>query len=606
MIGKRSLYALLVIALWMDIVVLALFTYIAAVTSFARADCTISTSYQDITIVGGQECTSLDNLSNIAHHHSSYLQSVHVIVLRLVGTLSLLVLKPSLTAMMWSVMQKLSGKSHAPVLRLDAFEAGVGLSASPALIPAAMYIKSSHTLPLRVAFVLLISTLSLFSPLAISPIYRPHNGLFTVDATLNVGGGVGLSAPPTYDQTAFIPDGISIGRAMISAGYLTGIPTSPNMFNTSVAPFLSMHAIGSIWYAEVKIVIARSALDCGASAPARLGVDTVVTLDMARFFHPEHKLVDTVPLFLGQNLGSITNDPQVTTVYLNSSYTVEPGSVTAETSVVFLAANGTLEGAQQTITSPHTTARISSVDVLVCTSRTTLETSNCIINQGNVTSCTASVPANAPTSSDGGIDAYIRNPRDTATYLAASPVTAYFTSGLHLPRYRVNNTFVDQQILPISDLTSGTHGPTYHLPLSYITDVLFAKTAQALVQGLPPFWPKYSTQPISLTATFATSQPVLLYMVFGVGTVCALIATIAGAVSFRNNYAPLDVTRLLAISRNHQLDDTFARYADLSVPVDEEVMERRIGYAWVDELDSRALVMESQELGSPFKSEYKM
>ncbi|KZP18854.1 hypothetical protein FIBSPDRAFT_863435 [Athelia psychrophila] len=94
-------------------------------------------------------------------------------------------------------------------------------------------------------------------------------------------------------------------------------------------------------------------------------------------------------------------------------------------------------------------------------------------------------------------------------------------------------------------------------------------------------------------------------MVLGVSVACALTATITGALSFRTHHAPFDVTRLLAISRNHQLDGTFARYADLNVHVDEEIMERRIGYRWVDELARRALVVDSQASRNPLKDESK-
>ena len=60
----------------------------------------------------------------------------------------------------------------------------------------------------------------------------------------------------------------------------------------------------------------------------------------------------------------------------------------AETSVVFLPANGAIDGAQQTVSSPDPTSLVVSMDVLVCTSTTRLEISMCTNDQGS-TSCAA-------------------------------------------------------------------------------------------------------------------------------------------------------------------------------------------------------------------------
>ncbi|KZP20087.1 hypothetical protein FIBSPDRAFT_932514 [Athelia psychrophila] len=575
MIGRRLTYVMLIVALWLTMLVLAVLTYIAAIASTARSDCALFNaltpeSYSNITISTGRECTRMNQLSSTVYKHSSYFQSVHIIVIRVIGTLSLLVFRPSLTAMVWSALQTFTGTTGKPSLRLGAFQAGVGLSAFPDLISAALYTAESRTLPLKVTFVLLVSILSLLSPLAVSPIYRPHVGPYPVDATLNVGGGVGPDCPSTYDTYNLVPGGVSTGRALLGAGILMSIPVFPNTFNDSVAPFFSMEAMDEIWYAEVDMVVARNTVDCSASAPARLNSTApVVALDMPNYFAPKGGFNYTYPTFLGQNLGAIPNDPQMSAVYLNSTVRVQPGSVAAETSVVFLGANSTLEGAQQTITSPTATARILFVDVLICTSTTTLETSHCVINQGNMTSCTAFVPANASAGKAGGLDAYISNPVSVAMYLAASPVTAYFSLPFCLPMYLIDNTTAASKVPPMPDLTEAIVAEEFHVPLSYIADVVFAQTAQALVQGMAQRWPVTTTKSILLIAMFATSRPGLLY-----------------------HHASLDVTRLLAISRNEQLDHAFARYADLGVSVDDDLLERRIGYGWVQELGARVLVMD--------------
>lgn len=83
---------------------------------------------------------------------------------------------------------------------------------------------------------------------------------------------------------------------------------------------------------------------------------------------------------------------------------------------MLLGVNVTLEGAQQVITSPTPNSRILSVDVLVCTLATTLEINHCIINLGNLTSCTAFVLANVSTDSLFGDDRYINDPAQVAKY----------------------------------------------------------------------------------------------------------------------------------------------------------------------------------------------
>ncbi|KZP18330.1 hypothetical protein FIBSPDRAFT_956316 [Athelia psychrophila] len=599
MISHRTVYVFFILALWFTMVVLAIFTAIASIASYGRSNCAfltanLNTSYSTITISRSTNCTFVDNLAETVDNHSSYFQSTHIIIIRFIGTLALLVYKPSLTAMMWSALQTFPGTAGVPLLRVDAFQEAVGLSNSPALLPAVLYAQASRTLPFKVAFVLLVSILSLLSPLAVSPIYRPHTGPYLVNATLEVGGGVDTSPNLDYNNNVFIPEGVSTGRALLAAGVLMGIPIFPNTFDVRLAPFLSMATVDEIWSAEIDTVVAHNTVDCGASAPARLNsTEPLVALNMSNYFGPGGSFYNDYPIFLGKELGRITNDPQLSAVYLNSNISAQPGSLTAETSVIFLGANGTLEGAQQTITSPNSTARIASVDVLICTSTTTLETSRCVINQGTVTNCTAYVPRNA-SASNTSLDAYIQNPITVATVLAASPVMAYYNLPSHLPMCFISNFIVAAQVPPMPDLAyRSSNEEKYYVPLDYITNILFPQTAQALVQGMSQALPvRIANQSVSLIAIFATSEPQLSYLILAICAACALASTAAGVVSFTEYPAPLDVVRLLAISRNGQLDDAFAPYADLSVPVDEDVLQRRIGYSWVEKLDSRVLVVD--------------
>ncbi|KZP18828.1 hypothetical protein FIBSPDRAFT_1026980 [Athelia psychrophila] len=597
MSSHRAIYAFMILALWLAMAVLAILTAIASLASFGRSDCASfdtpsNTSYSTITIQGGNNCTFVDDLADTVNRRSSYFQSTHTIIIRLIGTLTLLVYKPSLTAMMWSALKTFKGTNGEPSLRVDAFQQAVGLSSSPALLPAALFVKASRTLPFKVIFVLLVSALSLLSPLAISPIYRPHTGPYLIDATLEVGGGVDMATSTDYDVDAYVPEGVSTGRALRASVALMGTPVFPKTFDVRVAPFLSMATIDEIWSAEVDIVVARNAVDCSASARARFNsTESVVALNMSNYFMPNGRFTSSSPTFLGLNLGTITNDPQVTAVYLNNSASVQPGSVAADTSVIFLGANVTLEGAQQTITSPNSTARIAFVDVLVCTSTTTLETSHCVISQGNVTSCTAFVPPNASASSTGGLDTYITNPAAVAMVLSASPVMAYYTISSRLTMYIMTNSTVAARVLPMSFLAGNVGGSQYHVPLDYITDIVFPQTAQALVQGLHQQLPvSKPNQPISLIVTFGTSRPQLAYIILAICTGCAIAATVAGVASFKNHPEPLDIVRLLAISHNNQLGNVFAPYANLHIPVDSDVLQRRIGYSWVEGVGSHALV----------------
>lgn len=576
---------------------LAIITSITATASLARSDCNLSStlnsdSYLNVTVIGSAAaCTTAKNISRTVYHHTSYFQSTHIMVIRLVGTLTLLAFRPALTAMMWKALQSLT--DGVPSLRVETFQHAIELSNHPDLVPAALYVRTSRTLPLNVVFVVLVGVLSLLSPLAVSPVYKSHLGPYAVNSTLSVGGGVSptFSADPDYDAAASIRTGVSTGRTLLAAGVLLNIPVFPNTFDISMAPFISLDAVTEIWEANISTVVARNTVDCSATALKRLNVTgPVVALDENIYFDSD--VTESNPSFLGTTLGGILNDPEMAVVYLNGTIGVQPGALTAEVTVVFLGANGTIEGAQQTITSPNPESRIRSVDVLVCTSTTTLELSHCTISRGNVTSCTAHVPAYAltDTTGTGGLDAYIINPNSTAMILATSPVSAFYNLPDNLPMYRISNSVVAAEQPPMSDTTEDIVENVYHVSLSYITNVAFGQAAQALVQGLVQSKSREIYQSLELTATFATSKMLLDCLILGICAGCAIVATFSGMWSFRTRYAPLDVVRLLAVSRNDQLDHAFASYADLNVPVDEEVLQRKIGYGWVEKVGSQVLM----------------
>ena len=53
----------------------------------------------------------------------------------------------------------------------------------------------------------------------------------------------------------------------------------------------------------------------------------------------------------------------------------------------------------------------------------------------------------------------------------------------------------------------------------------------------------------------------------------------------------VNLMRILAISRNLQLDTVFGRYSDRKVPMDEEILNVKVGYTRVDNLERHALVL---------------
>lgn len=519
--------------------------------------------------------------------------------MRLVGTLSLLVFRPSLTALIWSTLERSrfpNAKAvHRPAMRLGTFQSGAGLANSPALITAVLYAWASRSATPHIIFVVVVSMLSLLSPLAVSPVYKSHQGPYTVMTSIRTGGSMGHFISPSLNILGDpVSLSVSAGRAMINSGmeqnYYSG--------NITFARFIHANAIDAIWSVTLPTVVARNSLDCGSAAVTRLtgSADNAVMLDDQVYFSPN--LTNTRPSFAGQDLGYITNDPQITAVYLNSSVTTAPGVVAAETTVIFLAANGEMEGAQRVFTSPNTSvSRISHIAVLFCTSTTQLETSTCTIERGKIAVCTSYVPSNTST---GDVGYFVQNADSVATTLSASPVTAYYSLGDRPPTYQyINSAAIAQRQPPTSDLSADTTSPPYNIPLNYTSDVLFAKTAQGLVQGMVAYPqlsnPVFFMGSVELIVTFGTSRPELIYLTFVLCFACALIATISGTLlESARRAAPLDVSRILAISRNPDLDAVFEPYADRGIEIDEELMETRVGYDWVDELKGRVLVTDSQ------------
>jgi hypothetical protein len=72
---------------------------------------------------------------------------------------------------------------------------------------------------------------------------------------------------------------------------------------------------------------------------------------------------------------------------------------------------------------------------------------------------------------------------------------------------------------------------------------------------------------------------------------CAIGATISTALPSSRQATELDIARLMAISRNPQLDNAFEVYSERTVPVGDEISKAKVGYGWVEGLHRRALVL---------------
>lgn len=598
MASRKFYFDLLFLCL--AIAALGVVTSMAYITSQTRSDCNPpNNSTSSVNYATVMDCTSLERLSSAVYHHRSYLQSLHIVLLGEVATLTLSVFQPALWSMVWSALdppRSLRSTHGGPVpsMKLAALQSGVELASTPSLINSGLYIKASgwkFRCQWEVTGVFLIAVFSLVSPIIVSPIYKSHTGPHPQWVTFPNGGGVGLGFSRQLNASDVIPASVVGGRAIANSASALNIPVASVTHDLSVAPFIPQSFVEQVWSATVETVVARSMLDCNSSAPTRITNSTnIVTIDNS--YYSADFVQGIEPSFAGFVLGQFTNDPQVTTVYLNRTESSAPGWVEMETSIIFLAANGTLENAQQTIYPPPQdvlTSSILSLDVLVCTSTTRLEISSCVIFNGSVTDCKPLPMSELESDSDLRNLKNIKNPFDVAAILSASPVTSVYRFSDRLPMYNaITADMVQSNIPPLAYLTANVGGPLYYIPLSYVKEVLFWQMAQAMVQGfaLGP-WAVSTNQEVAIIATFGTSHPWLLCVTMLLSIACAL-----GAITWSvlRQALPLDLARLLAISRNPHLDAAFEPYADRNTAMPEALLEMEVNYAYVEHLDRRVLV----------------
>jgi hypothetical protein len=157
---------------------------------------------------------------------------------------------------------------------------------------------------------------------------------------------------------------------------------------------------------------------------------------------------------------------------------------------------------------------------------------------------------------------------------------------------QVTPEMISAGIPPLSFLSVVTTDELYSIPMSYVKGVLFGQTAQGLVQGMVSTYAVPTSQQMFISSTFGTSQPALLYIVLVISVSCALSATLANTLTRSvGQAAPMDLMRIMAISRNPRLDTVFGPYSDRNVKMDDEMLNAKVGYTWIDSLQRHALVL---------------
>jgi hypothetical protein len=266
----KAIFILQIVALWFAVLLLVVLTSMALIASSTRADCGVILN--STLSVGSGACTMGEKISTLVYKQSSYFQSTHIIIVQGIATFTLLVFKPSLSAMTWSALERLESpttEASAPTMKMDALQNGLELTSSPGLMAAVLYVHASRTINHPVFQVLLISILSLISPLALSPVYQSHKGPYSVTTNIVTGGGVGPNVSSTFVPSDFVSRGEVTGRAIINAATALMTPIPLVSFNISAAPFSPQDGVQAIWKAQVQTVVARNSIDCSASAPSR-------------------------------------------------------------------------------------------------------------------------------------------------------------------------------------------------------------------------------------------------------------------------------------------------------------------------------------------------
>ena len=594
---SRTLHKLYLVCLWLAVGCLIVVTSISLVATFVRSDCRPAPS-RNVTAVTNESlgpCTVSEMVSNEVLRDSAYLQSVHTIALQFVFSASLLVFRPALQAFLWKSLE--ATKRAGPRLSLMSLHSGMQLSASPGLMAGITDAWSSRRITSKTATIIFLAAIGILSPVVISPIYRPKTGSLSVnDFKLLIGGGIGMEPPPTYAYGPYTSRGIVIGRALINSATVTNTSISSLSNSPAITAFLDRTQIRQIAHTTAQTAVTYQSIDCGPAAPLRF-TDTpsdIVTLTPS-FWNATTAEAVVYAGSIGTRVGLISNEPQVSAFYVNGTTDVSLGWVNSTSSVVFLAANGTLEGAQQRILAPtKASPRLTHVDVLACTATVNIGVSTCEIFNGHINTCTPTppdeLPAAALNDTEGGLGIYLTFPESISRVLTAAPVFAFESNPEFIPMYdTITPSDIATNRVPLSFLSFNVANPSYEIPQYYVRNGLFFETIAGLVQGMmETTWTQSNIQPVNLIVVYATRHPELQIILLFVAVTGAAIITSYTLYNRSSHAAELDVARLIAISRDSQLDYTFAPFADRNAEIPMDVQHLKVRYEYVPRIQRHA------------------
>ena len=248
----KTIFVLQRVALWLSVLLLAVLTSMALVASSTRAD--YGMIRNTALSIGSGTCTLGGRKSTLVYKQSSYIQSTHIIIVQSITTFALFIFKHSLSAMTWSVLERsesLTTVTSVPTMKMDALQNDVDLANLPGLQPVVLYVLASRTINRPVFQVILISIIPLISPLALSPVYQPHEGPHSVTTNIVIGGGTGPNVSRTYNPADFVSKGEVAGRENINTATAMMTPIPLVSFDINAAPFIHQDTVRAIWKAQV-------------------------------------------------------------------------------------------------------------------------------------------------------------------------------------------------------------------------------------------------------------------------------------------------------------------------------------------------------------------
>lgn len=573
--------------LWIEVLFLIALTTVTIVATFSPSNC-------DSLLPPGSlpgQCDRAAKLSEYVRHHVNVFQSIHTFLLQSVGALGVLVFIPKLRVRAWDLLE--DQEKGTSIQQLDS---AVLLSISPSLGGALRYAWTSKSLTLTTAFVIAMGFLGLVSSFIVAPIYAIHNGPYTLQTPIAVGGGMNVYPPLLgFDPlTAPTATAVILGRSRLSSETRSGQVWNSTTISRNVIPFISDADLFRVWRYEGIGVVANTSIDCdektgGFIAPS-YGIDSQSPY-WSNYRYGEGNLTLNGRPFPGQ----FYDDPNLSTTYQNVTLTNGTGWIEASSLVTFIVGNNTLEGAQIHLTSPHNSSLISTLDILTCKSVVRLAMSKCTvqwekgqwnptIDHGVDTTCTplspSEVPAPAYITSPSILDDYLTNPFAVAEMLSTAPIWSIAAASDRLPTYWGLRDFISANTVPLGAASGGAGDNVGMITQKYIKDILFASAQHSLIQGVMSSFAadnnRTANRPASLPASFGTSSVEIQIAVLVVAFVSASLATFFALQPASREAQKLDVPRLIAVSQSPHFETIFGEYRDRKKPIPEDIQQLRV------------------------------